>query len=148
MSTNIVIKNKKASFEYELIEKFIAGIQLYGTEIKSIRLGKASLVDSYCQFYKNELYVKMNITEYDHGSYYNHDPRRERKLLLKRNELKRLEKKVTATGLTIIPTKLFVNDKGLAKIEIALARGKKMHDKREDIKQKDSQREIDRHWKK
>jgi len=144
MANDINIRNKKATFEYELIEKFYAGIQLYGTEIKSIRMGKASLVDSYCVFEKNELWVKMQISEYTHGGYYNHDPRRDRKLLLKRQELGRLEKKVKTTGLAIIPLRLFINEKGLAKIEIALCRGKKAHDKREDLKTKDSKRELDK----
>jgi len=148
MAQKINIRNKKATFEYEIIEKFVAGIQLFGTEIKSIRSGKASLVDSYCVFEKSELWVKMNISEYTHGGYYNHDPRRDRKLLLKRQELGRLEKKVKTSGLAIIPLGIFLTEKGLAKIEIALARGKKSHDKREDIKEKDAKRDIDRFFKK
>lgn len=138
------IKNKKASFQYELIEKLIAGIELVGTEIKSIRQGKASLVDGYCFFRKNELFITMHISEYSHGGHYNHDPKRERKLLLKRNELKRLEKKVKNTGLTIIPLRIFITEKGWAKLQIALARGKKMEDKRQSLKQKDDKREMDR----
>jgi SsrA-binding protein len=151
MSSNILIQNKKARFQYEFLEKFVAGIELYGTEIKSIRDGKASLVDGYCKFIPNfkkptkpELYILMNISEYSHGGYANHDPRRERKLLLQRRELDKLAKKVKATGLTIVPVKMFLNEKGIAKLEIVLARGKKMTDKREDIKQRDNKREMDR----
>jgi SsrA-binding protein len=151
MSSNVLIQNKKARFQYEFLEKFVAGVELYGTEIKSIRAGKASLVDGYCKFFthikrpsKPELYILMHISEYSHGGYINHDPRRERKLLLQRRELDKLFKKVKATGLTIVPIKLFLTEKGIAKIEIALARGKKMADKREDIKQRDNKRELDR----
>ena len=141
----INIKNKRASFEYEFIEKFVAGIQLFGTEIKSIRSGKASLVDSYCVFSKNELYVKaMHISEYKFGSYYNHDEKRERKLLLNRKELNKLERKTKESGLTIVPLRLFINDRGFAKVEIALCKGKKHYDKRESLKQRDHKREIDR----
>ena len=138
------IKNKKASFQYEFLEKYIAGIQLLGTEIKSIRLGKASLVDSFCSFDYHELYATMYIGEYSHGGYVNHDPRRERKLLLSRRELDKLEKKVQNVGLTIIPLRMFLNDKGYAKLEIALCRGKKVADKRQSIKEKETLREIDR----
>ncbi|MBR4441131.1 MAG: SsrA-binding protein SmpB [Bacteroidales bacterium] len=140
----INIKNKKASFQYEFLEKYIAGIQLLGTEIKSIRDGKAALTDSYCSFTDHELYVKMFIGEYSHGGYVNHDPRRERKLLLQRKELDKLEKKVQNTGLTIVPLKMFLNKDGYAKIEIALCRGKKMADKRQDIKARDNERELSR----
>ncbi|MBQ9213224.1 MAG: SsrA-binding protein SmpB [Bacteroidales bacterium] len=142
--SDINIKNKKASFQYEFLEKYIAGIQLLGTEIKSIRLGKASLVDSFCSFDNHELYAKMYIGEYSHGGYVNHDPRRERKLLLSRRELDKLEKKVQNVGLTIIPLRMFLNDKGYAKLEIALCRGKKVADKRQSIKEKETLREIDR----
>jgi len=145
-SSNIEIKNKKASFEYEFIEKFTAGLQLCGTEIKSIRLGKASLVDSYCLFENGELWVKMHITEYDFGSHYNHNPKRDRKLLLTRRELSRLQRKVVASGLTIIPIRLYLSEKGWAKIDIALARGKKAYDKREDLKLKDAKRDMERHF--
>lgn len=142
---NIVIKNKKAFHDYEFLEKFVAGIQLTGTEIKSLRAGKANLVDSYCVFYKSELFIKgMHIAEYWWGNLNNHDPMRERKLLLKRRELYKLEKKVKETGSTIIAIKVFINARGLAKAEIALAKGKKEYDKRQDLKQKDAQREIDR----
>ncbi|MFA8432953.1 MAG: SsrA-binding protein SmpB [Marinifilaceae bacterium] len=142
---NINIRNKRASFDYEFVEKFVAGIQLYGTEIKSIRAGKASLVDSYCYFANNELWVKgMHISEYKFGTYNNHVEKRERKLLLQRKELNKLDRKTKESGLTIVPTRLFINDRGLAKLEIALARGKKTYDKRETLKQKDAKRDIDR----
>jgi SsrA-binding protein len=141
----ISIKNKKAFYQYAFIEKFIAGIQLTGTEIKSIRSGKVSLADSYCHFINNELWVKgMHIAEYLWGGHYNHDPKRERKLLLEKHELNKLQKKSKEAGLTIIAFRLFINEKGLAKLEIALAKGKKEYDRREDIKQKDIKREIDR----
>ncbi len=144
-SQYINIRNKRASFEYEFIEKFVAGIQLFGTEIKSIRAGKASLVDSYCYFSRNELYViGMHISEYKFGSYYNHEEKRERKLLLNRKELNKLDRKTKESGLTIVPTRLFINDRGFAKMEIALCRGKKHYDKRESLKQRDHKREIDR----
>ncbi|MCG6188409.1 SsrA-binding protein SmpB [Maribellus maritimus] len=142
---NINIKNRKVTFEYELIERFTAGMQLLGTEIKSIRNGKANLSDSYCQFYGSELYVKnLHISEYEMGTHNNHEAKRDRKLLLNRKELQKLEKKVKESGHTIVPVKLFVNDRGLAKLEIALAKGKKVYDKRETLKQKDAKREIDR----
>jgi len=145
---NIVIKNKKALRDYLFLDKYIAGIELTGTEIKSIRTGKVSLVDSYCQFRKGELYVTgMNISGYFWGNIYNHDPRRERKLLLTKRELNKLERKVKEGGLTIIVIKIFVNDRGLAKAEIALARGKKEYDHRESLKQKDAHREMDRRMK-
>ncbi len=145
---NIRIKNKRASFEYFLLEKYVAGIVLTGTEIKSIRAGKASLADAYCTFKGDELYVVgMHIAEYSYGTYNNHDPKRDRKLLLTKRELKKLKNKVKDKGFTIIPTVLFINEKGLAKLEIALARGKHFYDKREDIKKRDSQREIERHLK-
>lgn len=145
MANKINIQNKKAWHDFEIIEKFTAGIQLTGTEIKSIRMGKASLVDSYCYFSNNELFVKnMQIAEYDYGTHYNHAPKRDRKLLLQRKELRKLEKNVKEKGLTITVLHLFISDKGLAKLEIALARGKKEYDKREDIKKKDTQRQLDR----
>jgi len=144
-SPSINIKNKKATFQYELIDKYTAGIQLTGTEIKSIRAGRASLVDSYCSFYDNELWVKsMHISEYTFGSYNNHEPKRERKLLLNRKELKKLNKKIKERGFSIIPIRLFIDDRGYAKLEIALARGKNTYDKRQSLKQKDMKREIDR----
>lgn len=140
---NINIRNKKASFEYHFLETHIAGISLTGTEIKSIRLSKASLQEAYCYFNDGELYVKsMHISSYEQGTHYNHDPLRDRKLLLKKRELKKLEESLKDKGLTIIPTRLFINDRGLAKLEIALAKGKKLYDKREDIKEKDVKREL------
>lgn len=145
---NIVIKNKKASHNFIFIDKYIAGIQLTGTEIKSLRAGKANLVDSYCHFVKDELYVRgMNIAEYYWGNINNHEPGRERKLLLSRKELNKLGKKVRESGLTIVVTKVFINDRGLAKAEIALAKGKKEYDHRESLKKKDARREIDRRMK-
>jgi SsrA-binding protein len=149
MSSDINIRNKKAWHDYEMLEKFIAGIQLSGTEIKSVREGKANLVDSFCQFYEGELFVKgMHISEYRLGTIFNHAPARERKLLLKRRELKKLEKNVREKGLTIIALRMFLAENGYAKLEIALARGKKEYDKREDIKKKDVQRQLDRYMKK
>jgi len=146
---NINIRNKRASFDYEFVEEFIAGIQLFGTEIKSIRAGKASLIDSHCFFIRGELWVKgMHIAEYKFGSYYNHIEKRERKLLLNKKELEKLERKTKESGLTIIPYRLFINEKGFAKLKIALAKGKKTYDKRESLKQKDHKREIDRMMKK
>jgi len=142
---NISFKNKKATFEYELVERFVAGMKLVGTEIKSIRGGKVNLTDSYCQFVRNELYViNLHIAEYEMGTCNNHIAKRDRKLLLSRKELDKLAKKVKESGFTIIPVKLFVNDRGLAKLEIALARGKKTYDKRESLKAKDAKRDIDR----
>ena len=140
-----IIKNRKASFEYAFLEKYVAGIQLFGTEIKSIREGKANLADAHCLFRNNELWVQnMHISEYGLGTCNNHAPKRERKLLLTRKELKKLERKSQDKGLTIIAIRMFINEKGFAKLEIALARGKKKYDKREDIKQRDSKRELDR----
>lgn len=145
MSGKISVKNRKAYFQYAFLEKYIAGIQLTGTEIKSIRSGKVSLVDSYCHFINNELWVKgMHITGYLRGGHYNHDPNRERKLLLQKRELNKLQRKTKETSLTIIAIRLFINDRGLAKLEIALAKGKKEYDKREAIKQKDIKREMER----
>ena len=146
IAKTISIKNKKAAFEYFLLEEYDAGIQLTGTEIKSIREGKASLVDSFCTFNNGELFViNLHISEYRLGTHYNHDPKRERKLLLNRRELKKLETKTREKGLTIIPFLLYINEKGLAKLKIALAKGKHSYDKRETLKNKDVKREIDRH---
>lgn len=143
--SNIKIKNKRASFDFELSDRFVAGIQLFGTEIKSIREGKASLVDSYCLFEHEELWVKnMHIAEYKFGSFSNHEVKRERKLLLNKKELNKLVRATKETGYTIVPTLLFVNEKGLAKLEIALARGKKTFDKRESLKEKEDKRFMDR----
>jgi len=145
MNGPIRIKNRKASFEYFLIERMVAGIKLQGTEIKSIREGKANLTDSYCAFVHEELYVRnLHIAEYTYGTYNNHEPKRDRKLLLKKRELKKLLTKVKEKGLTIVPVQLFVNERGLAKLEIALAKGKHTYDKRESLKQNDSKREMDR----
>jgi SsrA-binding protein len=147
--SGIEIKNKKAWHEYEILDKYIAGIQLTGTEIKSIRGGKASLVDSYCYFAGEELFVKnMHITEYDFGNIFNHFPKRDRKLLLTRRELKKLHKAIKEKGLTIVTLKLFIAENRYAKLEIALARGKKEYDKRETLKKKDTTREMDRAMKK
>lgn len=143
--SNIVIKNKRASFEYELLETFTAGIVLVGTEIKSIRMGKASLVDVYCYFVGDQLFVRgLHIAVYWWGNLNNHDPKRERKLLLNRKELSKLQRRSKEKGLAIIPTQLFVAENGYAKLEIALARGKKSYDKRESIKEKDLRRDMDR----
>jgi SsrA-binding protein len=144
-SGDTVIRNKKASHEFEFIEKLVAGIQLRGTEIKSVRAGKVILSDCYCQFRGPELFVKgMHIAEYWWGNLNNHDPLRERKLLLTSRELRKLERKVKESGLTIVVLKVFINERGLAKTEIALARGKKEYDKRETLKKKDAGREMDR----
>jgi SsrA-binding protein len=141
----IRIKNKKATFMYEIVETYTAGVQLLGTEIKSIRGGKASLTEAYCNFIGKELFIKnMNIAEYELGGYVNHEPRRDRKLLLNRQEINKLEKKIKERGFTLIPLSLFTNGKGLVKIDIALARGKRQFDKRQDIKQRDNKRELDR----
>ena len=145
----INIKNKKASHDYEFLEKYVAGIILTGTEIKSIKLGKASLVDSYCYFTNHELFLKgMHVSEYWWGNLNNHDPKRDRKLLLNKKELTKLERRSQEKGLTIIAFHLFLNERGLAKLEIALARGKQNFDKREDLKRKDATREMDRAMKK
>jgi SsrA-binding protein len=148
-SGDIVIKNKKASHDYEFLEKYIAGIKLYGTEIKSIRLGKATLADTYCFFSNGELYIRgMHISEYWWGNLNNHDPIRDRKLLMTKRELKKIDRKVKESGLTIIVLKVFINDRGLAKAEIAISKGKKEYDKRETLKRKDTERELDRFRKK
>ena len=143
--SSIEIKNKRASFDYEFVERFTAGIVLSGTEIKSIRAGKASLVDSYCYFVNGELYVRnMNIAEYWWGSYNRHDPRRDRKLLLNKRELRKLLRATREKGMTIVAVKLFISGNGYAKLDIALARGKREFDKRESIKEKDIRREMER----
>jgi SsrA-binding protein len=141
----IEIKNRRASFEYEFLENFTAGIVLYGSEIKSIRAGKASLVDSFCYFVNRELYVKnMHISEYWWTSYNRQDPKRERKLLMNKKELRKLERATKEKGLTIVPTCLYIAENGFAKLNISLARGKKEYDKRQSIKEKDLKREMDR----
>lgn len=140
------ILNKKAKFQYEILDKYIAGIVLSGTEIKSIRASKASIAESFCEFNdKGELFViNMTIEEYAFGNYYNHKPKAERKLLLNKRELKKLEREVNVKGNAIIPLRLFINDNGLAKMEIALGKGKKLFDKRETIKDRDNKRDLDR----
>lgn len=144
-SDTISIRNRQATFQYELLDKYIAGLVLRGTEIKSIREGKINLQDGYCYFNNGELYAKgINITPYAQGTHYNHEAARERKLLMKKSELKKLESKVEEKGLALIPTRIFINERGLAKLEIALARGKKTHDKREGIKERDIKRELSR----
>ena len=144
----INIKNKRAEHEYFLMDTLTAGLVLTGTEIKSIRNGKAGLADSYCMFKGDELFVVgMHIAEYDKGTYNNHDPKRDRKLLLTARELRKLKNKVQEKGLTIVPVLLYINDKGLAKLDIALARGKHYYDKRETLKTKDSKRDIEKQLK-
>jgi SsrA-binding protein len=148
LQNNIQIKNKRATFDYELLETFTTGLVLTGTEIKSIRLGKASLVDTYCIMERGELWVKnMYIAEYFYGTYNNHTARRDRKLLLTKRELKKIDGSAKNSGFTIIPTRLFINGKGLTKLVIAIAKGKKEYDKRESIKHRDDKREIDRAFK-
>ena len=149
MANEVNIKNRRASFDYEFIEEYTAGIVLTGTEIKSIRAGKAGLADAYCYFHRGELWIKgMYVAEYKLGTYYNHAERRERKLLLQRKELAKLERKTKESGLTIVPLRVFLNERGFAKVRIALARGKKQYDKRESLKAKDARREMDRAMKK
>ena len=149
MKKEINIRNKKASFNYEFIDKYTAGIVLTGTEIKSIREGKVSFTDSYCRFINNELWlIGIHIAEYSYGSYNNHTPKRDRKLLLNKKELQKIEKKISEKGLTIVPVRLFVNDRGYAKIVIAVSRGKAKFDKRHDIKDRDNKRDLDRYMKK
>lgn len=146
MQQHINIQNRKARFAYEILDRYTAGIVLTGTEIKSIRQSKASIAESFCEFSdKGELFViNMYVEEYIHGSHYNHNPRRSRKLLLQKKELRKLQKEVKNVGLTIVPLRLFINQKGLAKLEIALAKGKKLYDKRETIKDRDDKRHLDR----
>ena len=142
-TNNVNIRNKRASYEYEFIDKYVAGMMLKGTEIKSIREGKVNLGDGYCVFFKDELYVRnLHISAYKQGTHFNHEPTRERKLLLNKRELRKLKQKSDEKGLSIIPIKMFTNDRGLAKLEIALARGKKLYDKRQSIKEKDLKHEL------
>jgi SsrA-binding protein len=142
------IRNRQAYFEYYIDDKLQAGIALLGTEVKSLRAGKASFVDAYCIFQKGELWLKgMHIAEYSHGTVNNHDPLRDRKLLLTKRELKRWEGKIKEKGYTIVPLHIFFNEKNLVKVEIGLAKGKKLHDKRESIKQRDTEREMKRYLK-
>ena len=141
----VQIKNKKAAFDYHLVDTYTAGIVLTGTEIKSIRMGKASLVDTFCYIHNDEMWVKgMNISPYFYGSYNNHEARRDRKLLLNKREIRHLKEDTKAVGFTIVPTLLFIDDKGRAKLDIALCRGKKEFDKRETLKLKQDKREMDR----
>ncbi|TDS15265.1 SsrA-binding protein [Maribacter caenipelagi] len=146
MQNTINIKNKRARFEYELLDKYTAGIVLAGTEIKAIREGRASISESFCEFNnRDELFViNMQIDEYSHASHFNHKPKAERKLLLQKRELKKLSKEVNTSGLTIVPLRVFVNERGFAKMQIALAKGKKLYDKRESIKDRDNKRDLDR----
>jgi len=145
LKSDVNIKNRRATFDYLILERYTAGIQLYGTEIKSIRESKASLADSYCQFAGTELWVKqMHIAEYKFGSYSNHDVRRDRKLLLTRRELRKLLRQTKETGKSIIPLRMYINEKGLAKLEIALCQGKHAYDKRQSIRERDDKRELDR----
>tara|TARA_Y100000991_G_scaffold65246_1_gene48738 strand:- start:47 stop:508 length:462 start_codon:yes stop_codon:yes gene_type:complete len=146
MKKSINILNKKARFSYDLLDTYTAGIVLTGTEIKSIRASKASIAESFCEFNDSGelLVINMTVQEYDHGNHFNHRPKAERKLLLNKKELRKLEKEVKNTGLTIIPTKLFINEKGFAKLKIALAKGKKLFDKREAIKERENKRNLDR----
>ena len=146
MQNKVNIKNKRAKFEYEILDTYTAGIVLSGTEIKSIRNSRASIAESFCEFNdKEELFViNMTIEEYSHGTHYNHRPKAERKLLLNRRELKNLQKDVSTKGLTIVPLRLYINENGLAKLEIALVRGKKLYDKRDSIKDRESKRRLDR----
>lgn len=147
-SSNVNIRNKRATFDYEIIDTFIAGIVLTGTEIKSLRLGKASMTDCYCYFHNHELYAKgLDIAEYFWGTYNNHAPKRDRKLLLTSRELSKLERSLQDKGLTVVGMKLFINERGLAKLQIGLGKGRKRYDKREYMKEKDAKREMDRSMK-
>jgi len=145
MNQKVEIKNRKAKFEFEFIDEYTAGIKLTGTEIKSLRNHKASIGEAYCYVINTEAYIKnMFIAEYEQGGYTNHEPRRERKLLLNKHEIEKIEKKLKDKGITIVPTKLYINEKGIAKLRIAVARGKKIYDKRDSIKDKDIKRDMDR----
>ncbi|MBL6647839.1 MAG: SsrA-binding protein SmpB [Flavobacteriaceae bacterium] len=146
VNKKVNILNKKAKFEYQLLDQYNAGIVLTGTEIKSIRLGKASITESFCEFNENnELFIiNMFIDEYEFGNHFNHKTKSQRKLLLNKRELKKLQKEVKNSGLTIIPLKLFINDNGYAKILISLAKGKKMYDKRQVLKERENKRQLDR----
>jgi SsrA-binding protein len=142
---HIEIRNKRASFEYFFLETYTAGVMLQGTEIKSIRQGKVNLTDAYCLFLDGELYIRqMSISKYSEGTHYNHDPLQDRKLLLTKRECKKLLEKLKDVGLTIVPVKLFISERGFAKIDIALAKGKKLYDKRDSIKEKDVKRSMER----
>ena len=148
LQKDISIKNRRAQFDYEILETWVAGIMLAGTEIKSIRMGKVSLVDCYCYFHNSELFVRgINISEYDWGTYNNHIPKRDRKLLMHKKELSKIERAIGEGGLTLVGLRLFVNDRGLAKLLIGLGKGRKSFDKREHLKEQDSKRELDRLYK-
>lgn len=143
LKSNIRIENKRARFEYIILDRYVAGIQLYGTEIKSIREGKASLMDSWCQIERNELFIKqMHIAEYRFGSYANHEAKRTRKLLLQLKEIRKLDRATKETGKTIIPLVLFINERGLAKLEIALCQGKHSYDKRQSLREAEDKRQV------
>ena len=145
LSGDINIKNKKAHFEYHILDSYTAGIRLLGTEIKSIREGKANINDAFCTFFEDGLYIRnMHIAEYSHGSFYNHEAKRDRQLLLTKKELKKLRTKGLERGFTIVPLRMFISKRGFAKVEIALAQGKKDFDKRDTIKERDTKRELDR----
>ena len=142
---NVEIRNRRASFEYSFLEKYTAGIMLMGTEIKYIRQGKINLTDAYCLFLGEGLYIRqMNISKYNEGTHYNHDPLQDRKLLLTKRELRKLQNSLKDVGLTMIPTRMYISERGFAKVEIALAKGKKLYDKRDSIKEKDVKRSMDR----
>jgi len=146
-AAHINIQNRRASFDYAFLERYTAGIVLKGTEMKSVRAGKVSLADGFCFFKNGELFIRnIHINEYEKGSYNNHQPLRERKLLLNKSELQKLEKKLTDKGLAIVPIRMFISESGYAKLEIALAKGKKSFDKRQDIKKKDIERETERRF--
>ncbi|HIX75814.1 MAG TPA: SsrA-binding protein SmpB [Candidatus Parabacteroides intestinipullorum] len=148
IKNDVLIKNKRATFDYELLETFTAGIVLTGTEIKSIRQGKASLVDTFCIVEKGEVWVKnMYVAEYFYGTYNNHVARRDRKLLLNKKEIRKIFDAIRTSGFTVVPTRLFINEKGLAKLVIAIAKGKKEYDKRDSIRERDDRREMDRAFK-
>lgn len=148
IKNDVLIKNKRATFDYELLETFTAGIVLTGTEIKSIRQGKASLVDTFCIVEKGEVWVKnMYVAEYFYGTYNNHVARRDRKLLLNKKEIRKIFDAIRTSGFTVVPTRLFINEKGLAKLMIAIAKGKKEYDKRDSIRERDDRREMDRAFK-
>lgn len=145
MGDSINIKNRKARYEYELLETFTAGIQLTGTEIKSVRASKANIADSFCALKNGELYVRnLYIAEYEQAGPFNHEPKRERKLLLNRTELNKIEKRLKDQGITVIPLRMFISASGYAKLDIAVAKGKKLFDKREDKKERETKRDLDR----
>lgn len=146
-SNSISIKNKRASFEFEFLDKFSCGMSLKGSEVKSIRMGRATLGESYCFLHEGEIFIKnMNIAPYENGSYANHEPTRLRKLLLQKKEINKIERKLQDVGITLVPLRLYSSDRGLMKLEIAVAKGKKLHDKRNSIKDRDVQRDADRKY--